>query len=76
MAEPTPLPVTDLSDVAGNLRLAADRADANHPKLAILITVDEAGELATYSWGRTDSVEVLATMHLATFKLSRLMTRG
>lgn len=67
---------TNLADIPAQLRRAADRAEEDPPKAAILIMVDEGGEVETYGWGRTDAPLTLATLHIAAHKLTRSMADG
>ncbi len=65
-----------LADIPAQLRTAADRAESEPLKAAILLTVDEDGEVETYGWGHTDAPQTLATLHIAALKLTRSMADG
>jgi len=71
-----PIGRAPLTDIPAQLRAAANRAEEDPPKSAILVTVDEDGEVETYGWGRTDAPDTLATLHIAAFKLTRSMADG
>lgn len=66
----------NLTDIPAHLRRAADRAEEDPLKAAILLTVDEDGEVDIYGWGRTDAPQTLATLHIAAHKLTRSMADG
>lgn len=70
------LPNPPLTDIPAMLRRMADEAEASPLKAAILVTVDEDGEVETYGWGRTDAPQSLATLHIAAHKLTRSMADG
>lgn len=66
----------NLTDIPAMLRQMADEAEADPLKAAILVTVDEDGDVQTYGWGRTDAPQSLATLHIAAHKLTRSMADG
>lgn len=71
MSRPKPAEVvtlyeTNASDIAAMLRQCADSIDEGaRPKSIIAIAAEEDGSLSLYGWGATDSMDTLATLHLA-----------
>lgn len=65
---------TNPTDIAAMLRERADKAGGL--KSAILVTVDETGEVETYGYGRTDMADTIATLQIASFKLCRTAADG
>lgn len=77
MADLHVLRETSIADIPTMLRQRADAIEAGEAvKSAVLITVDDAGDVETYGWGRADAVSTLATLQLASFNLCRLMVDG
>lgn len=66
----------NLTDIPAMLRQMADEAEADPLKAAVLLTVDEDGDVLTYGWGRTDAMQTLATLNIAAHKLTRSMADG
>ena len=66
----------NLTDIPAMLRQMADDAEREPLKAAVLLTVDEDGDVQTYGWGRTDAMQSLATLHIAAHKLTRSMADG
>jgi hypothetical protein len=58
------------------LRSAADRIDAGEAlKCIVAIAVTEDGSITNYGWGRVDSLEAIALLHLGAASLERATLR-
>jgi hypothetical protein len=65
---------TNVADIAAMLRQCADSIDEGaNPKSIVAVATEEDGSISIYGWGRTDSIETLATLQLAILKLGRTM---
>ena len=72
LAEVIPIYETNASDIAAMLRQCADSIDEGaNPKSIVAVATEADGSLAIYGWGRTDSMDSIATLQLALLKLSR-----
>lgn len=67
---------TNASDIAAMLRQCADSIDAGaKPQSIIAVATEEGGSLKVYGWGETNTIDSIATLHLAAHKLERDVLR-
>lgn len=74
LAEVITLRETNASDIAAMLRQCADSIDKGaNPKSIVAVVTEGDGTLTLYGWGATDSMDTLATLHLAALQLGQSM---
>ncbi len=72
LAEVHTLYETNASDIAAMLRECADSIDAGaKPKSILAVATEGDGSLTIYGWGAIDSLEAIATLQLASAKMTR-----
>lgn len=79
LAEVVTLFEKNASDIPAMLRQSADSIEEwreqgeTNIKAMVAVSVDDDGDLSIYGWGATDSLHSLATLQMATVKLSMRM---
>ena len=68
-------PNGNASDIASQLRQAADNIEIegdeyDRTRAMIAVQITESGQVKVYGWGKTDTMHALASLVLATAKMS------
>ena len=70
LAEVVTIYEENASDIAAMLRQCAQSIDDGaKPKCIVAVAVEEDGSITNYGWGRVDSLEAIATLHMGAAKM-------